>query len=257
MPLFMQLVMSVKKIKSYLRQKTRRSYYAFTIRLLEKTYKNGVKYIFKNNRSDKLLIVFSGIGSDYNYRRSLKDSSWDQLYIKDSWAKGISYYLYENGSNYPEKLTSDFINVFLSSRPYSKIVSLGSSKGGSAALYYGIKHKFDEVFCGACQYKVGNYVAIFHKDDGYYPLLMGTIPQEEGIKILNDKYGNLLKENYNSSTMVKLVYSTEEHTYEDDIVPLLRKLDECHIMHEDQIEDFPQHSMIGNYMKEICKVRFK
>lgn len=244
------------KIKTYLR-KIRRHFNALKLRVLEKKSENGVKFIFVNNKSDKLIVVFSGIGSDYNYRRSFRNSSWDQLYIKDSWANGLSYYLYEDGSNHPEELTSEFINAFLSTHRYSKIFSFGSSKGGSAALYFGIKHSFNQIYCGACQFRVGDYIAIFHKDDDYYPKLMGKIPQEEGIKILNGKYERVLEDNKCSKTNVYLVYSTAEHTYDDHIIFLLKKLDECNIMHKDQIETFPQHSMIGQYMKVICKNEFK
>ena len=237
-------------------KRVRSSYYALRNKIIEKSYKNGVKYVLVNKKSDKLIVVFSAIGGDYNYRRSLKGSSWDQLYIKDSWANGLSYYLFENGLNHPEILTSSFLDDFLSHRNYSKVVSLGSSKGGSAALYFGIKHRFDIVYAGACQFKVGVYIAIFHKEDNYYPLLMGAIPEEEGIKILNDKFNHILEENTNSQTIVRLVYSTKEHTYEDHIIHLTNKLDECNISHEDQIESFPEHSMIGKYMSELCKRDF-
>ena len=243
------------KIKTCLRQ-IRRRFIALKLRVLEKKSENGVKYIFVNNKSDKLVVVFSGIGSDYNYRRSFRDSSWDQLYIKDSWADGLSYYLYEDGSNHPENLTSEFINAFLSMHGYSKIVSFGSSKGGSAALYFGIKHNFNQIFCGACQYRVGDYIAIFHKDDDYYPKLMGSISEEEGIEILNGKFERLLEENKGSNTIIRLVYSTKEHTYDDDIVHLIKKLNDCNIIHEDQVEEFLEHSMIGKYMIELCKREF-
>ncbi len=243
-------------IITYLK-KSHHLYYALRNKIQERTYNNGVKYIFVNKKSDKLIVGFSGIGGDYNYRRSLKGSSWDQLYIKDSWANGLSYHLYENGHNHPELLTSNFLNDFLTSHKYTYVVSLGSSKGGSSALYYGLKHKFNEVFYGACQYRVGDYIGIFHKDDNYYPLIMGDIPEDVGIKTLNDKFEHMLEENKNSQTKIRLIYSTEEHTYEDHILHLVRKLDKCHIMHEDQIETFPQHGMIGKYMTAICKKNFK
>lgn len=232
------------------------SYYVIRNKIIEKSHTNGVKFIFVNKKSDNLIVVFSGIGSDYNYRRSLKCSSWDQLYIKDTWANGLSYHLYENGKNHPEILTSSFINDFLSCHKYSIVVSLGSSKGGSAALYFGLKHKFNEVYSGACQYKVGNYIAIFHKKDNYYPHLMGDIPEEEGIRLLNEKFQNILEENQNSKTKIHLVYSTEEHTYDDDIIHLVKKLNECKINHEDKIYNFPEHCMIGKYMIELCKQAF-
>ena len=62
------------KIKTCLKQ-IRRRFIALKLRVLEKKSENGVKYIFVNNKSDKLVVVFSGIGSDYNYRRSFRDSS--------------------------------------------------------------------------------------------------------------------------------------------------------------------------------------
>lgn len=64
---------------------------SFLIHIQEKTFRNGIKYILKNNHSEILLIIFSGISGDCNYSHSLKNSTWDQLYIKDTWADGISY----------------------------------------------------------------------------------------------------------------------------------------------------------------------
>ena len=70
-------------------------------------------------------------------------------------------------------------------------------------------------------------------------------------------FDDILDKNTNSKTRIKLVYSTKEHTYDDHIIHLIKKLDECNIVHEDQIEEFPEHSMIGKYMTELCKQEFK
>lgn len=241
--------------RSFLR-KVYYQYNALLIRFQEKTFINGVKYIFIDNHSDKLLVIFSGIGGDYNYRRSLKNAKCDQLYIKDSWADGLSYYLYENGNNQPETLTSEFIETFIKKRKYQKISCLGSSKGGSAALYFGMKHSFNEIYAGACQYKVGNYIGIFHAADNYYSKLMGNIPTKEGIALLNRKFEAIFETKKNCQTVVFLLYSTEEHTYVDDIVFLIKKLKEQNITYKEQIETFPNHSMIGLYMSNFCKTNF-
>ncbi|MEF2292952.1 hypothetical protein [Virgibacillus dokdonensis] len=42
--------------------------------------------------------------------------------------------------------------------PKEKIISCGSSKGGTAALYYGIKYNFGYVIAGGFQIKVGDYL---------------------------------------------------------------------------------------------------
>ena len=224
--------------------------------LRERTTSDGVTYIYTNNKSKNLVIVFSGIGSDYNYRRSFKASSWDQLYIKDSWADGVSYYLYENGSNHPEEMTSLFIEHFLSTHKYARIATFGSSKGGSAAILFGLKHHVDEIYAGACQYLIGDYLGIYHEKSksGYYKKVMGG--NALGMNVLNDAIKKQIESNVNSNTIVYLLYSMDEHTYEDHIIHLIRKLDECNIKHIDQRESFPEHSMIGNYMKSICS-KFK
>lgn len=225
--------------------------------LREKTTSDGVSYIFTNNKSKNLVIVFSGIGSDYNYRRSFKASSWDQLYIKDSWAEGVSYYLYENGSNHPEKLTSSFIEQFLSTHQYAKIATFGSSKGGTSAIYFGLKHHVDEIYAGACQYLLGDYLGIYHEksNSGYYKKVSG-VGKTLGIDALNAVVKKQIESNVNSDTIIHLLYSKNEHTYEDHIIHLIKKLDECNIKHIDQVEDFPEHSMIGDYMKLLCS-KFK
>lgn len=53
-------------------------YCALNIKIHEKE-NAGVRYIYKDNHSDTLIIVFSGIGGDYNYRRSFHNSACDQL----------------------------------------------------------------------------------------------------------------------------------------------------------------------------------
>lgn len=85
---------------------------------------------------------------------------------------------------------------------------------------------------------------------------MGCIPEEEGIALLNDKFESVFELKRNSQTTVFLLYSTEEHTYIDDIVPLQQKLKEQNITYKEQVETFPNHSMIGLYMSNFCKANF-
>lgn len=120
-----------------------------------------------------------------------------------------------------------------------------------------MKHGFNEIYAGACQYKVGNYIGIFHSADDYYPKLLGSIPTEAGIALLNNKFEAIFESKKDCQTVVFLLYSTEEHTYVDDIVPLIQKLKEHNITYKEQIEKFPNHSMIGLYMSNFCKTNFR
>ncbi len=73
---------------------------------------------------------------------------------------------------------------------------------------------------------------------------------DEWMGILDHKLEELIESKAGSQTRIKLIYSTEEHTYPEHILPLIEKLDKCHILHEDQIESFKDHSVIGSVFKK-------
>lgn len=221
-------------------------------RLIRKT-NDGVEYIWLNHQSDTLIIVFSAIGNArFNYYRALKDCKYDQLYIRDCWAGGVSYYWYEHKSNHPEIYTQNLINTIIQNNTYNKIITVGSSKGGTAAVYYGLKNKANLVFAGACQYRVGDYLSRHQYKDHpeQWNAVAGDELSEEWIKILDTKVADVIESNKGCGTTIKLIYSTNEHTYPEHIQPLIVKLDENNIVHEDQIESFPEHSMVGECFKK-------
>ena len=224
----------------------------------ESIFEGTVRYIYDAGKTKRLLIVFSGIGGDYNFRTTLRKSEDNVLYIKDIWAHGVSYYLFENGTSLPEQLTSSLIDFFISSGRYDSIVTIGSSKGGTAALYYGIKYHCDKIYIGSCQFELGKYIGRYHKfrNPHYYHDLMGNIKLDEGIALMNSKIIDMLKSNSGICTKIILLYSTEEHTYQEHIVPLLSTLDACGISYETLLENFTKHSMVGIPFKKLLRDTF-
>lgn len=217
-----------------------------------------VNYIFDKGKNKTLLIVFSGIGGDYNYRSTLKKSHCNILYVKDTWAGGVSYYLYENGSSHPENLTSELILNIIESGDYQTIITIGSSKGGTAALYYGFKFHAHKIYIGSCQYELGEYIGRYQltKNPEYYQRIMGNIEMEDGIMILNRKISDIISDNVGSPTSIKLLYSNLEHTYAEHILPLMKKLDECGVIYESVVCDFAEHSMVGLPFKQLLRKDF-
>ena len=130
----MKIIRSIKKF-----------IYRFKLFFEEKKNKDNVYYLFDNHHSNKLIIIFSGMSGTYNYRKTLKKVPYDQLYIKDTWANGVSYYLYEGGNNNPEIYTSRLIDEIISKKKYDEIICIGSSKGGASSLYFGLKHSADVI----------------------------------------------------------------------------------------------------------------
>ena len=219
--------------------------------LSERNSREGVKYIYENNHSGELAIIFSGIGNvSYNYRRSLKHASCDRIFIKDSWADGVSYYVYENGESLPEEKVSAFIERILNEKKYKRLYTIGSSKGGYAAVYYGLKYNADLIYAGACQYNLGDYLAN-HEHPEYYAKVTGKERNDESTSLLNNALPRMIEQHRNSTTLIHLLYSKNEHTYQDHIVDLIKALDQYNIKHTDYIETFKEHYMVGGPFKQL------
>lgn len=217
-----------------------------------RTSPDGVEYIYKRRGSDKLVIVFTSMVGRFNFIRSLKTVSYDQLFIRDCWADNASYYWFERKQDYPELFTQNLIDQVLAKGNYNKVITIGGSKGGTSAIYYGLKINSDLVFAGACQYRVGDYLAKhqYVTKPWQWEKVVGGEPTQEWIDILNQKLEKMIESHKNSRTIIKLIYSTEEHTYPEHLVYLIEKLDECNIQHDDHIESFTKHSMSGLYLKQ-------
>ena len=75
----------------------------------------------------------------YNYIKTLNPFKVDALYIKDTWGYRGSYYLMDHGNCRPYDSVLNLIYKILSRKKYSRIICIGSSKGGSAAILFGLK----------------------------------------------------------------------------------------------------------------------
>ncbi len=227
------------------------------IKFKERKFKNILNYYFIDNHAETLMIVFSAFTGDvrrYNYIKGLDSYKIDKLYILDPFGYKGSYNLYENGKNQPEKLTFDLINSIINKNNYKYVYTAGSSKGGTCAIYFGLGIKANIIFSGACQYYIGNYVRFNHERE---PIFIGMMGEYAGVKeqeILNSLLPKQIEYNKNSKSIIHMVYSKNELTYERHIKDLLDKLSECNIKYVENIESFTNHSDIGvfflNYLRK-------
>ena len=127
---------------------------------------------------------------------------------------------------------------------YKRIVTAGSSKGGTCAIYYGLNHHADEIFSGACQYNLGSYL---HRPDheDIFKAMMGQDASEKECKLLNDIMPKCLENHSNCHSKVHVFYSKKELTYERQIIDLLAKLKECNIPFYEIESDFENHEDVG------------
>ncbi len=224
--------------------------------LYERKYAGRLRYVFRSNNSRRLVVVFSGFPTDnkpvYNYMRTLRNKKYDKLFILDDFGYKGSYYLYENGSDYVSKLVESLIHKFLIRGGYSNVIFVGSSKGGTAAIYYGLKFKVNAIYAGACQYYIGDYL----RHPEFEPIFIGMTSKrysEEMRLSLNEIIPQQVKKSANTDSIVHLLYSKDEHTYDEHIKGLISDLNKYNIPYTERIESFVNHADVGMYFSEYLK----
>lgn len=183
--------------------------------LNEKKYKGRLKYLYKSNSSDTLLVVFSGFADKpvYNYIRTLSNVCCDKLFILDDFGYRGSYYWYEDGLTHPLDLVTSLLRDLGGGR---RIVTLGSSKGGTCALFYGLMFDATDIYAGACQYYVGTYLNAEDKVP-VFKGMMGNTATKKDQEILDRMMPDMICKHRNSKSVVHLLYSDKEHTYPEHI----------------------------------------
>ena len=212
----------------------------------EKKYQ-GLPYLHQKKGADSLIIVFSaftGAKRRYNYIKSFKSLNCDKLFILDPWGHLGSYNLYENGEDFPYRITQALIKQVITQGGYKRIFTVGSSKGGTCAIYYGLSIGAEAIFTGACQYNLGTYLWREEFRDIFYGM-MGEKAGLREVSYLNDLLRNKLRDSRGTNTIVHVIYSKKELTYERQIVDLLHDLKEYGIPFRDVECDFEKHEEVS------------
>lgn len=225
-------------------------------RILEKKYgKNKIRYIYQTQKeSDVLIVVFSGFSgagmpARYNYMRTLQDIKANKLYILDDFGyqnRG-GYYLVDRDGIFNGTITHEIVALIAK---YAKN-RMGSSKGGSAALLYGILCRADMTISGAPQYYIGDYLNC----DSHRKILKGIYgsSEQEAVIALNEILPCAVKDHAGDSHLKVYVHcSKNEHTYKDHVEAMVRDLNQngysvlldaeyYYMDHQDVAKHFPPY----------------
>ena len=211
-----------------------------------------IKYYFekaKLNNKNKLMIIFSAFSTDeakYNYISTLKTCDCNKLFILDDFGSKGTYYLGLKGDFNIETSVMALISYIMSKNKilFSNVISIGSSKGGSAAIYYGLKYNFGNIIAGAPQYKIGTYLSDLSISD-YALEIFGEISDCNRIK-----YNNLIRLSANTCTNIYLLTSDGDNQYKKVLkefefvsreINIKLNIDKCEINNHGEISrEFPK-----------------
>jgi len=233
----------------------------------ENIYKNNsnIKYYFQESEfnCDKLIVIFSGyadinseIKHKYNYINSLRYINCHKLFILDNNGETGSYYL---GEKLNFDVESSIISLILDTTSYlglsvKDIIGLGSSKGGSAALYFGLKYKFGTIISGGFQTKISDLISKRRPESEDF--LLG----QKGTDEYNEKYhklNNIIFEQLDSPIRSDMYLMTSEHDwqYNTHVLPFIKYLDDMKIeYHLEKSEEMKNHSQISTYFPKFFNI---
>ena len=191
-----------------------------------------IRYVVEEgvNNKEYLVVVFSGfnppnakLANSYNYMRTLRDVDCHRLFILDDYGPRGSYYLGSKETNEVESSIASLISFI--ARKYGvkqeNVITAGSSKGGSAALYYGLKYNYGHVVAGAPQTRIADYVQRNTKETFTY--MLGENHDEDEFKKLNQIiFKQLHKESF---TKLHLLTSENDIQYKRHIEPFVKELE--------------------------------
>lgn len=210
----------------------------------------------------KLIIVFSSFSNDkpkYNYISTLKTVDCNKLFILDDYGIKGSYYLGLDGNFNIENSVISLITKIMSENniDFKDVIVAGSSKGGTAALYYGLKYNFGNIIAGAPQYKIGTYLCDLSIKD-YANDIFGDYT--EGNRI---KYDNLIRINAstNKNSKINILTGEGDPQYKNVLKEFENIIKEYNLNATIKMSDISKHSEVANifpdYLNENIKKIFE
>lgn len=217
-----------------------------------------VKYIFKKTykKTKNLIIVFSGMPDgnkppSYNYGSTLSEFDCNKLFILDDFGCRASYYLCKNRDHVIERSVSSLINHIIKEHDITNVVTCGSSKGGYAALYYGIKYGFDYIISASPQFYLGDYLTKQSNSKDVATFISGNSKQND-CEYLNYLLHNVICRTNNKPNIFIHLGAGEPH-YENHVKPLLYTLEKNNLEYTLDLGDYDKHSDVGVFFPQILK----
>ncbi|MEX3504911.1 heparinase II/III family protein [Corynebacterium sp. LK2510] len=189
----------------------------------EKVVRYLVDWDDQSTPPERLLVVFSAVTAKYdftyNYRASLLNFPGAVAYIIDDFGDQGSYYA-ANGRNFAEfRSVQGALNHIVSNLGLSmdRVMTLGSSKGGSGAILHGVAAGVSHVFAGAPQYKIGSFTSKPHPSILRY-LAGGT---SEADVAWADGIMRSVLESGERSTPISIVVGKRDGHFRHHVIPLV------------------------------------
>lgn len=248
-------------MRNYIRRLKKKKYMSDVLRSEEefKMNRETLKYVFQEQKgSDKLVVVFSGFSPQgkppvYNYIWSLKDVDANKLYILDDagYNSRGTYYLGKNRDFSIANAVTELIGEIQKRNSISnqKVITMGSSKGGFASLYFAFKNRYGMAITGGPQILLGDFFSRGNREPFMEYVSGGT--SKEDVEYLDNLLLNVVDSTKTSPVLnIQIGKGVEKDV--EHINALVEKLEEKDYAYILEFADYDSHGAIGNYFPEFA-----
>lgn len=226
---------------------------------LAKDGETSLRYMLFKKPSDALIVGFASRdarGPVYHYVHTLACTSASRLYIKDDYAQNGTFYLGRHQTNDIEEACFELIDKAAKQCGAKKLYFIGSSKGGYAAINFGIEYPNSTMVVAAPSYYVGS---ILRDRKGYVDavkLVMDEpITPEKVERVDKHLYNKIQKNPYANTQRLFIHYSPKEPYYEQHVHDLLRDLRESGVEISEDLGSYTEHEDLKFYYPDyVTKV---
>lgn len=173
---------------------------------------------------EELLIVFSAIHQrgdfTFNYRSSLQRAQAAKLFILDDFGDQGAYYLSSNRNFAEFRSVQGLIHTVLRRLGLgpSSVTTIGSSKGGSAAIMHGTAIGAGKVVAAAPQFRIGTFLSAPHPNILKY--ITGGV-DDESVKWLDQAMARVLRSGVRE-VPIEIIVGEADHHLAHHVEPLSR-----------------------------------
>ncbi|MFD8069683.1 hypothetical protein [Streptomyces parvulus] len=185
-----------------------------------------VEYRFTHGKGGNrhLLVVFSnfGVPDDYGWSNGvLNPVRANILWIRDRFRGMRSYYLCEGMDFSLEQSVIGVVSRVMNALDLTpdRVTLWGGSKGGSAALYFGLRYGFGNIVSIVPQFLIGTYVKTVHPKVARF--MLGEGVPEENVRTVDALLPDLVRSGVGRQSNIYLLTSPQDEQYEEQVAPFL------------------------------------
>lgn len=205
--------------------------------------------------AEALVVAFSAVHQPrdftYNYRATLDGLNMARLFVLDDFGDQGAYYYSRSRGLGPFVAVQALIRDVLDrlGLPPSSLQTVGSSKGGTAALIHGLAAGAGHVVAGAPQTRVGSFLQLAHPDVLTY--MSGGSGQAD-VLWADDILERVLRD-ASASTTVSVLVGDADHHLRGHVEPFVRVARQHGLTVNDLVIPGTPHGRIGASFRQYLR----